>query len=643
MKDHAEIVQYFMEIFDNLKTARQPHEDMWKECGRNYRGEYNIQPESSIGEGQGKRSRVFVKLTGQKCHTIHAKIVDSQLNGKEVVPYSLGYGDLPEGMTPDKAIDYVTELKKLLDADFIETRLDTTYITFMLGWVIYGSAVMKDPVMRSKYVRKWTGKRTEYVKESYYTQEIVHLLNYYADFHKCHPSEGIAEIQVEKIFVNDLQMLKDLPGYDKTAIDEAIKEGAVIDCPDDMQPDILGNSDTGKSGKKDEGYYIYEAWGLAPRDMLEKAGVSIPSNIKEDMIEVCCTVVNKTKCIKLEVNTMGYRPFLFVPFQEIPGQAAGQGVAWAVRDMQTLINVFTRMLVDNKKLTSQGMLAVNHALLDTARTPNLDVESGKIIYTKGNVPVDQVVKMIKFEDVSTGLMQLIELFLKFADDETVPKYTQGGGDSFLNKTATGISMLLTQSMINLKTPMKNLDHYYIRPTVERRLDRIEEMSSAPFIVNVIAKGSDSLMAKEMKLEKIMQFNQLVASNPRYGMMVDEYTTLSEAAEILEIDAMHTREDYDKAVVDAQEAAKNTNDWREFVKIEAMYPMITRNEQVQVLEKLGIEPDEVVEEKKMAQLQEAANAEQAAMKIGALAHETERRRDMQGSSGNSPMATVPPGA
>ena len=640
MADKKEIVTYFMDIFQDFKSERQPYEDMWKECGRNYRGEYRQTSVSPIGEGDDRRSKVFVKLTGQKCHTIHSKIIDTQLSGRSVIPYSFSHEDLPEGMAESDALAYLQKLKKNVDNHFIDIRLDREYSRGVLGLCIDGSGVIKDPVMRMRYVRKWVeGKGTVYVKEPFYTKELVNLLNYYADFHKNHPSEGIAEIQMEKVFQSELEQLMDLPGYDKKAIKEAIAAGPVIDDMDDQQRYIVGDMDSGKSGDKDKGYYVWECWGLIPRDILERAKVSIPPEITESMVEVMCSIVNRSHCIKIEVNQMGYRPFLFCPFEETPGQSIGQGVAWAVRDMQTLVNVFVRMLVDNKKLTSQGMFAINREHIDTTRVKDFNIESGKIWWTKGNIPVNQVMQTMAFTDISNGLFPLIEFFLKFADDETVPKYTQGSGDSFLNKTATGISMLLTQSMVKLKTVMKNIDFYWVRPMVERTLDRIEEMSPSPFPIKVIAEGTDSLMAKEMKMEKLMQFMQFVSADPTRRMMVDEYESVAEAADYLDINTMKTKEQFQKDLQAAQESASKQQGIKESLNLAALYPMMTRDEQTQILQMIGVQPSEAIEAMKQQQLAQAAQAEEKAMNIGRLAYEADKGRGGEDAGAESGMEAV----
>lgn len=647
------LVSYSMNIFDSLKSARYPLDGMWKECSRNYRREYREKSEDTLGATDDRRSKVFVGLTDQKVHTVRSTIVDAMINGREVLPYSLKIeeDDWMPGWKESDSLGYCRKLKGHIDNSFLDIRLDRTLSTFILGLGIFGSQVMKDPVQRVRYERVWNGRKYRMIKKPYFTKEIVHLLNYYADFTKSKPSDGIMEIQFEKLLPAEFQMLSSIDGYDKEAIKEVMsRPAATLDNPDDNQQDIVGYHDPGKNGEKDKGYYVYECWGMVPRDILIEAGVDIPAEIEEDNIEVLATIANKDTLIKCEVNTLGYRPFLFCPFDETIGQAAGQGPAWAVRDMQTLVNVFTRMLVDSKKLTSQGMVGMVHSAVDWLKTGSPEIRAKKIWYFKPGTNIDQAMKSITFQDVSNGLPQLIEMFLKFADDETVPKYTQGGSQTFLNKTASGISMLLTQSRLNLKPPMRNIDLYVNQPCVERTIDRINEMtvevaskqlrmeSFAPMPIKVIAQGMDSLMAKEIKHDKLVQMLQMAMADPQLRRMIDPYEALAKIADNQEVSSsvLLSRKAWEEAEQKAAEDAKGNHGISESVNIASLYPTLLRSEQTQVLDQLGIKPGEAVEAEKKAQLQEAAQQEQQAYEIGRMSHHAESGTTPPEASGNSQL-------
>ena len=58
---------------------------------------------------------------------------------------------------------------------------------------------------------------------------------------------------------------------------------------------------------------------------------------------------------------------------------------------------------------------------------------------------------------ANGLNQIIEIFRRFADETTsLPSYTHGEQTKSLNKTATGISMLMGAANVALKSTIKTL-------------------------------------------------------------------------------------------------------------------------------------------------------------------------------------------
>ena len=58
------------------------------------------------------------------------------------------------------------------------------------------------------------------------------------------------------------------------------------------------------------------------------------------------------------------------------------------------------------------------------------------------------------------LSAIFELFRRFADEETsLPSYTHGEQTQNLNKTASGMSMLMTAANVSTKSVVKNVDDY----------------------------------------------------------------------------------------------------------------------------------------------------------------------------------------
>lgn len=74
-------------------------------------------------------------------------------------------------------------------------------------------------------------------------------------------------------------------------------------------------------------------------------------------------------------------------------------------------------------------------------------------------------------DVTGGWLDVIRASEQFSDDDTgITKYTQGDDSSNLNKTATGISMIMSASSLPIKEVIQNIDELWIEEIVERTIE-----------------------------------------------------------------------------------------------------------------------------------------------------------------------------
>src|SRR4030067_1218920 len=255
-----------------------------------------------------------------------------------------------------------------------------------------------------------------------------------------------------------------------------------------------------------------------------------------------------------------------------------------------MINFAARLLIENQALSGHGLGAVNLDRNKNKKTKDLEVYSGKTWYVKGNFAPHDAISSVQFPDVTMGLRELIEMFERFADEETgIPKYTHGEQGSFLNKTATGMSMLMGQANLNLKTVIKNIDDFWIEPIVDAFYAWLTEMAGmAQMPLKLKATGSDSLIAKELKLENYMKFMQVTAA-PQDAIFMDRVKLMKSIARLLETeDVMRADEEIKGIMEEMTRQAMGVKNLRETIAIDRLYPLLTRQEQMQVLKELGIE-------------------------------------------------------
>ena len=149
--------------------------------------------------------------------------------------------------------------------------------------------------------------------------------------------------------------------------------------------------------------------------------------------------------------------------------------------------------------------------------------------------------MVRFyqpQSNSPALVSVIELFRRFADETTaLPSYTHGQTQSSLNRTATGISILMSNANIVLKSVIKNIDDYLTKPLVRSLYDWNMTWNTNSDIksdMRIIAKGSTTMVQKEVQSQRLLQFLSLI-NNPMDAQMIKRDKLLKDVAKSLDID------------------------------------------------------------------------------------------------------------
>jgi hypothetical protein len=221
-------------------------------------------------------------------------------------------------------------------------------------------------------------------------------------------------------------------------------------------------------------------------------------------------------------------------------------------DTQTLMNGFMRMAVDNAVLSGNLLIEVDETNLVPGQ--DLSVYPGKIFRRQGGAP-GQAIFGTKFPNVSNENMQLFDKARQLADESTgMPSFAHGQtGVSGVGRTAAGISMLMGAASGSIKTVIKNVDDYLLKPLGEGLFRFNMQFNFNPEIkgdLEVIARGTESLMANEVRSQRLMQFLQ-VASNPALAPFAKFNYIVREIAKSMDLDPTKVTNNMDEAVLQAE--------------------------------------------------------------------------------------------
>ena len=613
--DVAGIIPFIIDRYRRAEDYRYQDEERWLRAYRNYRGLYG--PDVQFTEAE--KSRVFIKVTKTKTLAAYGQIVDVLFANNKfplaIEPTELPEGvvadvhfdpqepeemqspygfagdgnDLPAGATAQSLLEQLGPLSEKLEP--VEDKLKEgpgktpTAIEFSPAMVaakmmekkihdqleesganknlrsssfemaLFGTGIMKGPFAVDKEYANWNDNG-EYDPMFKTVPQVDHVSvwNFYPDPDSNNMDEAQYVIERHKLSRSQLRNLKKRPYFRGQVIDECIMMGENYDkkyWEDDL-------SDYAPEHGIDR-FEVLEYWGMVDTDMLEENGVDIPDELKDfDELQANVWVLNN-KLIRMVLNPFkpAKIPYVAAPYELNPYSFFGVGIAENMDDTQTLMNGFMRMAVDNAVLSGNLIVEVDETNLVPGQ--DLSLYPGKVFRRQGGAP-GQAIFGTKFPNVSSENMMLFDKARVLADESTgFPSFAHGQtGVTGVGRTASGISMLMGAAAGSIKTVIKNVDDYLLRPLGEGFFRFNMQFDFDPNIkgdLEVKARGTDSLMKNEVRSQRLMQFLQ-IASNPALAPFAKFQYVIREIAKSLDLDP-------DKVTNNMSEAALQAEMMKEF--------------------------------------------------------------------------------
>ena len=607
----APIVQLLMDKYNKAETTRRNDEERWLRAYRNYRGLYG--PDVQFTEAEKSRVFIKVTKTktlaayGQIVDVLFSNnnfpisvdptvlpegVVEdvnfdpNEEKVRQAVPDFSPYGykgdgqNLPPGATYKTLQDRLGPLKDELSSlqnlnegpgttptaitfspamvaakkmeKKIKDQLDESNASKQLRstafeMALFGTGIMKGPFAIDKEYANWTedGEYSPTIKTVPSTSH-VSVWNLYPDPDASNMDEAQYIIERHKMSRSQMRALKKRPFFRSKVIDDVIARGESYTkkyWEDDLNDYQV---DTGI-----DRFEVLEFWGSVERDVLEENGVKIPAELNAaDELQANIWYCNG-RILRMVLNPFkpARIPYYAVPYELNPYSFFGIGVAENMDDTQTLMNGFMRMAVDNAVLSGNLVFEVDETNLVPGQ--DLSVYPGKVFRRQGGAP-GQAIFGTKFPNVSNENLQLFDKARILADEATgLPSFSHGQtGVSGVGRTASGISMLMNAASGSIKTVIKNVDDYLLRPIGEAFFSfnmQFDFDSEIKGDLEVKARGTESLMANEVRSQRLMQFLQ-VASSPALAPYAKFPYIIREIAKAMDLDP-------DKVTNNIEEAAR----------------------------------------------------------------------------------------
>ena len=609
----SNLIPYISERYKRAEDYRYQDEERWIKAYRNYRGLYG----SDVQFTESERSRVFIKITKTKTLAAYGQIVDvlfanhkfplsidpTQLpdgvagdvhfdpkespevrdilnspygfsgDGKDLEPGATrtslseklgeyqnklgdvegvreGVGQTGSAITVSPALVAAKRMQKKIHDQLEESGASKHLRSTAFEMSLFGTGVMKGPFAVDKEYPNWNDDG-EYDPMFKTVPQVSHVSvwNFYPDPDANNMDEAQYVIERHKMSRSQLRALKKRPYFRDTVIEEVITEGenyTKLYWEDDLS-DYAPEHDIDR-------FEVMEYWGTVDINLLEEQQIDIPKDLKDlDELQANVWVCNG-RLIRVVLNPFkpARIPYVAAPYELNPYSFFGVRIAENMDDTQTLMNGFMRMAVDNAVLSGNLLIEVDETNLVPGQ--DLTVYPGKVFRRQGGAP-GQALFGTKYPNVSSENMMMFDKARQLSDESTgFPSFAHGQtGVAGVGRTASGISMLMGAAAGGIKTVIKNVDDYLLKPLGEGLFQFNMQFDFDPSIkgdLEVVARGTESLMANEVRSQRLMQFLG-VTSNPALAPFAKFNYIIREIAKSLDLDPDKVTNNMDEASIQAE--------------------------------------------------------------------------------------------
>jgi len=588
------IIGFVEERYGKAEKARYSDEQRWIKSYQNYRGVYGPDVQFTSTE----KSRVFVKVTKTKVLAAYGQIVDVLFGshkfpisinptklpdgvveavhfetnpqikeassggitpedtklqpGETIIDLRERLGSLRnklepviddlkegEGTTPTQpsyhpAMVAAKKMEKKIHDQLDESNASKQLRNTAFETALFGTGIMKGPFALDKEYPNWDdeGNYSPMYKTIPQTSS-VSIWNFYPDPDANNMDEAEYVVERHKMSRSQMRGLKNRPFFRANAIDNAISIGESYSK--EWWEQVMEDAD---QETRAERYNVLEFWGYVDTDILKDHDVDIPKELKDqDQVSVNIWICNG-QVLRLVMNPFNpaILPYYAVPYEVNPYSFFGVGLAENMDDTQTLMNGFMRMSVDNAALSGNLLIEVDETNL--APGQDLTMYPGKVLRRMGGAP-GQAIFGTKFPNVSNENMQMFDKARVLADESTgFPSFAHGQtGIQGVGRTASGISMLMSAANGSIRTVVKNIDDYLLSPLAKAFFSFNMQFDFDPEIkgdLEVKAEGTNSLMANEVRSQRLMQFLGVV-QNPALAPFAKMDYIIREIASSMDLD------------------------------------------------------------------------------------------------------------
>ncbi len=564
--------------FRQAELDRRETETRWLHDLRQYRGKYEPDELALIGKD---RSRTFVRKTRVK-----VKTVDSRMQDLVFPAGSNKNWDISPTPKPSLSVDQRTQIRaqlqklaagkpitrdlfdqavlewaktrskamsKTIDDQLTEAHYKQVCLKAIHSGNLYGTGIVKGPLVerkiRTRFMRqggKWTPQSESYVVPFV---DYVPVWRFYPDMAATELEKCRYAYERHLMTKSEMQALADRRSFKRQCIVDYVLQnprGMVENRAFDNELRDIGER-ASSMGDVAGRYEVLERWGYLDGQQLRDAGIDVPEDrLHESFFSNVWLLPNAQviKAVLQPINGVTW-PYHIYYFDKDESSIFGEGLAAIMRDDQSSLNSATRLIQDNAAVTSGAQLEITPHLL-SAQEQVEEVTPWKIWKRNTISPGVRAINAIELPSRMAELSGMVTMFENNADEVTaIPRYMSGeNATSGAAGTSSGLSMLIGNVNIVIKDLIASWDEGVTTSFIEGLYFWNMQFNPDDAIkgdFDVTARGSASLVAREVRSRSLNEFAQLTA-NPVDAPYVKRDVMLRQMAEANELNDVVKTED-----------------------------------------------------------------------------------------------------
>ncbi len=429
-----------------------------------------------------------------------------------------------EPLSDEEVLDDATmRMSTRIEDQLVENDADTLIRASIKDACTFGSGVIKAGMVRVDTKKTWVKGVAEWVmtEEEDIVPEMAQVspFDVYFDINAASTGSSIGSYERHVLNKAEVRDLKKHAGFREDVIDELI-----LDYPNgnhnrehhEIERQTLGNI----THFGDSGYYeVLEYWGYIDGLDLRNAGMDVSeAQLKQGFMTNVWISGHKVIKITIDDSVNKGRKYFVFPYELISNQLWGVGVPEIMMDSQDVLNTAFRRLLDDVAMTG-NQLEVNVDRLDDRSVATAHkIKPWKIWFRSGGDEAFNAITVHKVPSIGNDLIQIIDMVRNFIDDETnLPSLVSGQSQQAGTpgaETASGMSMLMGAAQVVIKSVVKNIDDFLVKPLIRSYYDFNMEWSMDEEIkgdMKVHALGSSILIAKEIQNRNMTEFLSITAN------------------------------------------------------------------------------------------------------------------------------------